>query len=101
MTISNYNLIKFVLASLEDHKIQENPNWITWTKMVLRVYNNRMPKKVLLVLSSSDIQAIKDFASNELLKNSIRSQKTEDAKKLKYDQWIKRRDDGNTRANNS
>lgn len=101
MTISTYNLQKFIDQALQDRQARSDPNWNEWATMVSRVYNHRLPDSVLILLESSNIQELKDFASAEMSKNSLRFERKyriELRKSEKYSQWVQRRDAGNARV---
>ena len=107
MSISKYNLHKFIVASLnyldddiDDGQIGRNSK--EWTIMVARIYKNNIPDNLLkYLIESSSVKYIIDFANIELAKNKIRQKKELDRieqKEFEYKQWILRRDDGNIRA---
>jgi hypothetical protein len=103
MSISKYNLIKFVEISFKDHKRAQDTDWNEWFQTVSRLYNHRVPETVVCtILRISDgNEELLHLCSTELERiqqEKARIAQKEASKVAKYQAWLLKRDAGNTHA---
>lgn len=98
MNISNYNLIRVILDIMyEDHKMKEKPDWKSWLHSISRIYHHKIPSKLLHALIQKNNSELSSLCSDKLMEQYKLYIKNE-SHILKYDNWIKRRDEGNRKA---
>lgn len=101
--VSEYNLIKFILnKSYNDHYLQENPDWNDWFNSISRLYNNKMPKSLILGLKRKNNDKLRNLCDNALILIQQREDKYKERLEqelLKYQKWMWKRDEGNKRVN--
>jgi hypothetical protein len=101
MKISHYNLIIFISNSYDDHKKLENSDWQKWFKSIVRIFNNIVPEKILLMLKRKNNKEIDDLCKEQSQKNNIKIINYYEKLKNnndKYEKYIEKRDNGNIKA---
>lgn len=91
MTVSEYNLIRFIEdISYNDHQSLENQNWDVWFKGVSRLYNHKIPCKLLKALQRKGNPVITEMCDVLLSKMLDAQEKQRLENEQKHEAWIKR-----------
>ena len=90
--ISKYNLIRFIL----DEAAVKNPNieWDEWFRKVSRIFKHKIPEALLLGLSKQS-DTLKMLCDEHRDNSKLKPRSTHEER---YQNWIKRRDEGNQRV---
>jgi hypothetical protein len=102
MTISKYNLIKFIIdVSLRDHEQRKDPDWQAWFKSISRIYNHKMPEHVIKAIASTGNAELLQLCNTEMTR--VEDRLRQDAQnyevyKVNREKWIHRISAGNLRA---
>jgi hypothetical protein len=98
MKISNYHLSKFIIDFVQN--ANQDTNWDEWFRILLRIYNHRVPENLIKALISCDIPELTQYCETEMTKIESRRlyhQQQQEKAKEKHEKWIQRRDEGNKR----
>jgi hypothetical protein len=101
MKICQYNLIIFINNSYDDHIKIENPNWQNWFKSINKMFNNNIPKKILLMLQRKNNIELNNLCKEQMQINEIKKVRYYEKLKNeneKYQKYIQKRDNGNKKA---
>lgn len=101
MKICQYNLIIFINNSYDDHIKIENPNWKNWFKSINKMFNNNIPKKILLMLQRKNNIELNNLCKEQMQINEIKKLRYYEKLKNeneKYQKYIQKRDNGNKKA---
>jgi hypothetical protein len=95
--VDSYHLIQFVLQAANN----VNEDWVSFVNHLEKVYKGNVPDKVLHALLRKDIPDLTALCNKLLDKNDARKtnlQAVSDAKEVKIQQWMERRNKGNHAA---
>jgi hypothetical protein len=97
--ISKYNTIRFILdeAANKDITTTTDTDWTLWFAKVSRVFQHKIPVALLEGLLKLNILKVNELCDEHYMSLTKPINHSE-LKNIKYHNWIKRRDEGNKRA---
>ena len=108
VTISKYNLIKFILdvsyedkqhviSTIERKHCTKDDYWTCWLYSVSKIFNNKMPMALLKGLHKKNNHYLNDFCNEKIAEIQEENRKLHNLQMDKKRLWELKRDEGNKR----